>query len=90
MSDGHENANGERRLNAPTKTGQQLTNGIITILVLAFMAWAGVVWNGTNAIADKLETLSEQIYQYQIRMENRVTTVEERQKRVLDCCGDRQ
>jgi flagellar capping protein FliD len=64
--------------NAPTKSGQQLTNTIIGMLAIAFLAWAGVVWDGTQSIANKMDSLANKIHDYQVQTENRLTELEGR------------
>lgn len=60
-----------------------LEETILTILSVAFIAWAGVVWKASHVLAEKLDKMRDAFTQHSIRTEHRLTMLEEKETRVL-------
>lgn len=56
---------------------------ILTILSIAFVAWAGVVWRASNVLAGKLDEMRDAFNKHSLRTEHRLTVLEEKETRVL-------
>ena len=63
---------------------------LASILSAAFLAWAGVVWNSADKVLMRIDRMSDQLAAdrveqqlYRAQVERRLSTVEERQNRVI-------
>lgn len=46
---------------------------LVSTLTLAFLAWAGVVWHGTEKIMERLNTIQGTINEYKLETNRRLT-----------------
>lgn len=65
--------------------------GLLGMLVLVFGTWAGVVWNGTDKVVEKLDVVVTQMAadrleqeRYRSMTERRLTIIEQRQQYVIE------
>lgn len=65
--------------------------GLVAMLVAVFGLWAGVVWNGTDKVVDRLDTVVNQMAadrleqeRYRSLTERRLTIIEQRQQYVIE------
>jgi hypothetical protein len=64
--------------------------GLLALLTMAFLAWAGVVWNSADKVMVRIDRMSDQLaadrleqQMYRATLERRITIIEERQGAVL-------
>lgn len=65
--------------------------GLMAMLVTVFGLWAGVVWQGTDKVVDRLDTVVTQMAadrleqeRYRSMTERRLTIIEQRQQFVIE------
>ena len=64
--------------------------GLLSMLTVAFLAWAGVVWNSADKVMQRIDRMADQLASdrveqqlYRAQVERRMAIVEDRQQRVL-------
>ncbi len=49
---------------------------IVSILSVAFVSWAGVVWKASDNLSDKFDSMMREFMTYTIKTEHRITALE--------------
>ena len=57
---------------------------IVGILAVAFVSWAGVVWNASSDLMDKFDEMMREFRQYSISTEHRLTKLEADNEEILE------
>lgn len=60
-----------------------LQEALLGVLAVAFLAWAGVVWRASRLLADKFDEMRADFHKYSVRVEHRLTRLEEKEVRAL-------
>jgi hypothetical protein len=57
---------------------RKLVIGALSVLVIVFGAWAGVVWNGTEKVVAKIDDITREMSQGRLEQEQYRTAMERR------------
>ena len=70
---------------------RKVLTGLLALLVTVLGLWAGVVWNGTDKVVDRLDVVVTQMAadrleqeRYRSLTERRLTIIEQRQQYVIE------
>ena len=61
-----------------------LEEALLAMLVIAFTAWAGVVWRASRALGDKFDRMRRDYHEHSMKVEQRLTRLEEREDRLFE------
>jgi len=82
--------NGDATLEELRSWERKAVAGLLSLLTLAFLAWAGVVWNSADKVMLRIDRMSDQLVadrleqqMYRAALERRITIIEERQGAVM-------
>lgn len=56
---------------------------LLSLLAVAFLAWAGVVWRASKLLADKFDEMRTEFHASSLRVEHRLTRLEEKEVQAL-------
>ena len=56
---------------------------LISVLPVAFIAWAGVVWKASENLSEKFDSMMREFREYSISVEHRITKLEKEQQETV-------